>query len=133
MTDLYEGKPVAMADIPALIAQWIREKRGDVCFLRPDQWRLPSESEMAVAVGNAVREKRRVRAIYPARAMSGAPHMLRMRAEIGRMELWRVAVQPGKPFAFGVVEAARRLFRPAPDRGARSRLRGRADRPLPAR
>src|SRR5258706_15288538 len=25
-------------------------------------------------------------------------------AEIGRMELWRVAVQPGKPFAFGVVE-----------------------------
>ena len=70
-------------DVPALIAQWIREKRGDVCFLRPDQWRLPSESEMAVAVGNAIREGRRVRAIYPARAMSEAPHMLRMRAEIG--------------------------------------------------
>jgi len=27
-------------------------------------------------------------------------------AEIGRMELWRVAVQPGKPFTFGVVEHA---------------------------
>jgi len=25
-------------------------------------------------------------------------------AEIGRMELWRVAVQPGKPFAFGIVD-----------------------------
>jgi len=25
-------------------------------------------------------------------------------AEIGRMEFWRVAVQPGKPFAFGVVD-----------------------------
>jgi molybdopterin molybdotransferase len=25
-------------------------------------------------------------------------------SEIGRMELWRVAVQPGKPFAFGVVD-----------------------------
>lgn len=25
-------------------------------------------------------------------------------AEVGRMELWRVAVQPGKPFAFGVVD-----------------------------
>jgi molybdopterin molybdotransferase len=25
-------------------------------------------------------------------------------AEIGRIELWRVAVQPGKPFAFGVVD-----------------------------
>jgi molybdopterin biosynthesis enzyme len=24
--------------------------------------------------------------------------------EIGRIDLWRVAVQPGKPFAFGVVE-----------------------------
>jgi len=27
-------------------------------------------------------------------------------AEIGRIELWRVAVQPGKPFAFGVVDHA---------------------------
>ena len=27
-------------------------------------------------------------------------------AEIGRIELWRVAVQPGKPFAFGVVDRA---------------------------
>ncbi len=25
-------------------------------------------------------------------------------AEVGRMELWRVAVQPGKPFAFGVAD-----------------------------
>ena len=80
---LIDGDVSSTADIPALIAQWIREGRGDVCFLRPDQWRLPSESEMAVAVGNAVRETRRVRAIYPARAMSEAPHMLRMRAEIG--------------------------------------------------
>ena len=27
-------------------------------------------------------------------------------AEIGRIDLWRVAVQPGKPFAFGVVDRA---------------------------
>ena len=78
-----EGDVSSESDVPALIAQWIREKRGDLCFLRPDQWRLPSESDMAVAVGNAVREGRRVRAIYPARAMSEAPHMLRMRTEIG--------------------------------------------------
>ena len=78
-----DGDVSAEADVPALIARWIREKRGDLSFLRPDQWRLPSESEMAVAVGNAVREGRRVRAIYPARAMSEAPHMLRMRAEVG--------------------------------------------------
>ncbi|PKH37778.1 Homeodomain-like domain-containing protein [Nocardioides alpinus] len=78
-----DGDVSSESDVPGLIAQWIREKRGDLCFLRPDQWRLPSESDMAVAVGNAVRESRRVRAIYPARAMSEAPHMLRMRAEIG--------------------------------------------------
>jgi hypothetical protein len=80
---LIDGDVSSEPDVPALIAQWIREKRGDLSFLRPDQWRLPSESDMAVAVGNAVREGRRVRAIYPARAMSEAPHMLRMRAEIG--------------------------------------------------
>jgi DNA-binding CsgD family transcriptional regulator len=78
-----DGDVSSEADVPALIAQWIREKRGDISFLRPDQWRLPSESEMAVAVGNAVRERRRVRAIYPARAMSEAPHVLQMRAAIG--------------------------------------------------
>jgi hypothetical protein len=80
---LIDGDVSGMADVPALIAQWIREGRGDVCFLRPDQWRFPSESEMAVAVGNAIREGKRVRAIYPARAMSEAPQMLRTRAEIG--------------------------------------------------
>lgn len=31
-------------------------------------------------------------------------HVREAFAEIGRIELWRVAVQPGKPFAFGVVE-----------------------------
>lgn len=80
---LIDGDVSTTADVPGLIAQWIREKRGDVCFLRPDQWRFPSESEMAVAVGNAVREGHRVRAIYPARAMSEASQVLRMRAEIG--------------------------------------------------
>ena len=43
-----DGDVSSEGDVPALIAQWIREKRGDLCFLRPDQWRLPSESEMAV-------------------------------------------------------------------------------------
>ena len=78
-----DGDVSAEGDVPSLISRWIGEKRGDVCFLRPDQWRFPSESEMAVAVGNAVREGRQVRAIYPARALTEAPQMLRSRAEIG--------------------------------------------------
>ncbi|RYB94505.1 DNA-binding response regulator [Nocardioides oleivorans] len=78
-----DGDISAEGDVPALITGWIRERRGDLSFLRPDQWRFPSESEMAVAVSNAVREGARVRAIYPARAMTEAPEMLRGRAEIG--------------------------------------------------
>lgn len=80
---LVDGDVSGMADVPSLIAQWVRENRGDLSFLRPDQWRFPSESEMAVAVGNAVRAGRRVRAIYPARALKEAPEMLRTRAAIG--------------------------------------------------
>lgn len=80
---LVDGDVAPTTDVPALIAQWVRENRGDLCFLRPDQWRFPSESEMAVAVGNAVRAGRRVRAIYPARALTEAPEVLETRAEIG--------------------------------------------------
>ena len=80
---MIDGDVSGEGDVPSLISRWIGEKWGDVCFLRPDQWRLPSESEMAVSVGNAVREGQRVRAIYPARALTEAPEMLRTRAEIG--------------------------------------------------
>lgn len=80
---MIDGDVSEEGDVPTLISGWIREKRGDLSFLRPDQWRLPSESEMAVTVGTAVREGRRVRAIYPARALTEAPQMLRTRAEIG--------------------------------------------------
>lgn len=80
---LIDGDVSGEGDVPSLISRWIREKRGDLSFLRPDQWRFPSEPEMAVAVGTAVREGQRVRAIYPARALTEAPEMLRKRAEIG--------------------------------------------------
>ena len=100
-----DGDVSAEADVPALIAQWIREKRGDVCFLRPDQWRFPSESEMAVAVGNAIREGRRVRAIYPARALSEAPDMLRLRAELGE----EIRLAPSLPTRLAIVGPQRAI------------------------
>lgn len=81
--EMIDGDVSADSDVPSLISRWIEEKRGDLCFLRPDQWRFPSESEMAVAVGNAIRDGARVRAIYPARALTEAPQLLRTRAEIG--------------------------------------------------
>ncbi len=81
--EMIDGDVSADSDVPSLISRWIEEKRGDLCFLRPDQWRIPSESEMAVAVGNAIRDGARVRAIYPARALTEAPQVLRTRVEIG--------------------------------------------------
>ncbi|CAM3704626.1 helix-turn-helix domain-containing protein [Nocardioides zeicaulis] len=104
-----DGDVSAMADVPATIAQWVRENRGDLSFLRPDQWRFPSESEMAVAVGNAIRSGRRVRAIYPARALTEAPEVLRTRAEIGE----EIRVVPSVPTRL-VVVGPRRAIVPEP-------------------
>ncbi len=104
-----DGDVSGEGDVPSLISRWIREKRGDLCFLRPDQWRFPSESEMAVAVGNAVRDGQRVRAIYPARALTEAPHMLRTRAEIGE----EIGVVPSV-FTRMVVVGPRRAILPEP-------------------
>lgn len=56
---------------------------GDLCFLRPDQWRLASEPAMANTVNNAIAQGRRVRAIYPAQALQEAPRTLIGRAAIG--------------------------------------------------
>lgn len=108
-SDQIEGDVSGEGDVPALISRWIGQGRGDLCFLRPDQWRFPSESEMAVAVGNAVREGRRVRAIYPARALTEAPEMLRTRAEIGE----EIGVVPSV-FTRMVVVGPRRAILPEP-------------------
>jgi hypothetical protein len=104
-----DGDVSSEGDVPALISRWIGQDRGDLSFLRPDQWRLPSESEMAVAVANAIREGRRVRAIYPARALTEAPQMLRMRAEIGE----EIGVVPSV-FTRMVVVGPRRAILPEP-------------------
>lgn len=78
-----DGELTEPDDVPGLLADWVRESTGDVCFLRPDQWRLRSESEMARVMDRAAREGRRMRAIYPVRALTEAPEALRARATFG--------------------------------------------------
>ena len=82
------------------------ESPGDLCFLRPDQWRLPSESEMALAVNAAVRAGRRVRAIYPARALQEAPAILTSRAAIGE----QIRVLPEVSTRMAIVGATRAML-----------------------
>ncbi|QCC76308.1 hypothetical protein E2C04_02140 [Nocardioides daphniae] len=52
-------------------------------LMRPDQWRLPSEPTMAAASSRAAAQGRRVRAIYPVRALHQARSTLLDRAAAG--------------------------------------------------
>jgi DNA-binding CsgD family transcriptional regulator len=78
-----EGETLAEADVPTLLRTIIERTTGPLSFFRPDQWRLPSESEMAMVMAAAAGRGRRVRAIYPFHALKEAPQVLAARAAIG--------------------------------------------------
>jgi len=94
-----DGEVMAGGDVPQLLAEWIGETTGELLFLRPDQWRMPSESQMAVAVAAAIQDGRSARAIYPARALREAPAVLVGRASIGE----RIRVVPEVPTRLAVI------------------------------
>ncbi len=92
------GQPVAL--IAALIAQ----SKGDILWLRPDQWRIPREDQMLGVIRELIASGRRSRAIYPARALHEAPDTLRARAEVGE----QIRVLPDLPtrmFIIGTTHA----------------------------
>lgn len=66
-----------------LLHALITESVGDLLWLRPDQFRKPREDAMAAVVGEAVRQGRASRAIYPYRAWSEARPTLELRASVG--------------------------------------------------
>jgi hypothetical protein len=94
-----DGEVVVGGDVPALLAGWIGETTGELLFMRPDQWRMPSESQMAIAVATAIQQGRSARAIYPARALREAPAVLVGRAAIGE----RIRVVPEVPTRLAVI------------------------------
>ena len=94
-----DGEVVVGGDVPELLATWIKETTGELLFMRPDQWRMPGESQMAVAVASAIQAGRPARAIYPARALREAPAVLMGRASIGE----RIRVVPEVPTRLAVI------------------------------
>ena len=112
-----DGEVTIGGDVAELLATWIRETTGELLFLRPDQWRLPSESQMAVAVAAAIQEGRVARAIYPARALREAPAVLVGRASIGE----RIRVVPEVPTRMAVI-GDRALLPDPPGLGDERRL-----------
>ncbi len=101
-----DGEIRPETDAPRVLENWIRESPGDVCFLRPDQWRLPSESAMTAAVRDAVQSGRRVRAIYPARTLQVAPAILIGRAAIGE----QIRLLPDVPTRMALIGTSRAML-----------------------
>lgn len=94
------GELLVGGDAAGLLEHWIRNSTGDLMWLRPDQWRMPSESPMRSAVAEAIRSGRRCRAIYPARALEEAPTVLLERMAVGE-EVRIVAEVPSRMAVVG--------------------------------
>jgi DNA-binding CsgD family transcriptional regulator len=92
------GQPAAL--IGALIAQ----SKGDLAWLRPDQWRIPREGDMLGIIRDLVASGRRSRAIYPLRVMTDAPDVVRNRAAAGE-EIRLLPELPTRMFIIGVTHA----------------------------
>lgn len=72
-------------DVVALIRGLLEESAGDLRWVRPDQWRLPMNSDIDALVLDALASGRRSRAIYPARVLEEAPGAVRSRAQAGEL------------------------------------------------
>jgi len=87
-----------------LLHALITESAGDLLWLRPDQFRKPREDEMAVVVGDAVRQGRASRAIYPFRAWSEARPTLELRSSVGE-QIRLLPELPTRMFIIGATHA----------------------------
>jgi len=87
--------------LPETLATIVQRTTGDLAWLRPDQWREPWEEDMNALVAEVVASGRRVRAIYPVRALTEAPAVLEARAEIGE-EVRLIPEPPTRLLVIGV-------------------------------
>lgn len=99
-----DGEISSGGEPAGLIAALIAQSKGDMLWLRPDQWRIPREDAMLKVVADLVASGRRSRAIYPVRALQEAPATLVARAEVG--EQIRVLPElPTRMFIIGTTHA----------------------------
>ncbi len=87
-----------------LLHALITESAGDLLWLRPDQFRKPREDAMAVVVGDAVKQGRASRAIYPVRAWTEARPTLELRASVGE-QIRLLPELPTRMFIIGATHA----------------------------
>lgn len=87
-----------------LIAALIAQSKGDLAWLRPDQWRIGREGAMLQVIRDLVAEGRRSRAIYPLRVLEEAPEVVRARSEAGE-EVRLLPDLPTRMFLIGDTHA----------------------------
>jgi DNA-binding CsgD family transcriptional regulator len=78
-----DGELSAGGNLLGLLQALVTQSKGDLLWLRPDQWRIPREHAMRKLIADAVAEGRTSRAIYPIAALREAPTVLIARAEAG--------------------------------------------------
>jgi DNA-binding CsgD family transcriptional regulator len=98
-----EGEVITAAEpseIYSMVRSLILRSRGDLLWLRPDQWRGPHEDLMTDLVREALRQDGRTsRAIYPVRAASDGAAVLAGRAAAGE----QIRVLPEVPTRLFVI------------------------------
>jgi len=94
-----DGEVTSGGTPAALIASLLRQSKGDVAWLRPDQWRVPREDVMLQTIRELIAAGRRSRAIYPVRILHEAPEVVAARAEVGE----EVRVLPDIPTRMFVI------------------------------
>ncbi|GAA1127956.1 helix-turn-helix domain-containing protein [Nocardioides aquiterrae] len=92
-----DGEVVTAAErtgLYTLVRSLILGSRGDLLWLRPDQWRGPREERMTALLREALQSGGRAsRAIYPVRATADAPEALAARVAAGE----QIRVLPDLP------------------------------------
>lgn len=94
-----DGEVLGAVDLAELLERWVRHSHGDLMWLRPDQWRLPSDRRMTEAVAEAVASGRRSRAIYPTAVLTAAADAVQARMRAGE----QVRVAPEIPTRLAIV------------------------------
>lgn len=78
-----DGEVSSGGNVPGLLAALILQSKGDLLQLRPDQYRNGTSDPMVEVLREVVASGRRLRSIYPVRALQEAPEVLVSRVEIG--------------------------------------------------
>ncbi|MCW2797555.1 DNA-binding response regulator [Nocardioides sp.] len=101
-----DGELSSGGSVFGLLHALITQSKGDLLWLRPDQWRISREESITKVVGEVIASGRTSRAIYPLQALREAPKTLLARAEIGE----QVRVLPDLPTRLLIVGRSHALL-----------------------